>query len=137
MATDAASALLQLRRDRVALFPRNLFSDPAWDILLELFVADAEGRQLTGRGLCTCHDISPAAGARWLRHLSHLRLIAGGNDGGLDVPLHISAVASRSLHELFSKALQREVAYHQFTCAPAGAAPLREGALPDAFGGLL
>ncbi|HUD95726.1 ArsR family transcriptional regulator [Sphingobium sp.] len=38
---------LEARRSRATLFGQNLFSDPAWDILLLLYQGELEGKALT------------------------------------------------------------------------------------------
>lgn len=43
---------IQARRHRDALFSQGLFSDPAWDILLELFACRLEQRQISVSALC-------------------------------------------------------------------------------------
>lgn len=40
------AAILQLRRARAEIFGAELFTDPAWDVLLELFAAKLAGRKL-------------------------------------------------------------------------------------------
>ncbi|MFC4256250.1 hypothetical protein GRI97_11025 [Altererythrobacter xixiisoli] len=42
LATRARN-LLQTRRDLAKIMPKGLFRDSGWDILLELYAADAEG----------------------------------------------------------------------------------------------
>jgi DNA-binding MarR family transcriptional regulator len=44
---DALARYIEARRVRSMLFGQNLFSDPAWDILLMLYQAELEGRFLT------------------------------------------------------------------------------------------
>lgn len=43
----ALTRYLEARRARAMLFGQNLFSDPAWDILLLLYQGELEGRALT------------------------------------------------------------------------------------------
>lgn len=43
----ALARYLEARRVRATLFGQNLFSDPAWDILLALYQAELEGGALT------------------------------------------------------------------------------------------
>lgn len=42
-----AKAQLVQRARRAALFPPDLFADPCWDILIELLVAELNGRPVT------------------------------------------------------------------------------------------
>lgn len=45
-------ALVAARADRDAIFQAGLFSDPAWDMLLDLAVAEATGRPISVTSLC-------------------------------------------------------------------------------------
>jgi hypothetical protein len=68
------SSVLELRRARAAMFGQDLFSDPAWDILLQLFAASLEGRRL---GLGDFEGVCPATTlARWLTILERRGLVA-------------------------------------------------------------
>ena len=64
-AADACAA----RRKLYALFGRRLFSDPSWDILLELFVSTLEGRKVTVSTACMA-ACAPTTTA--LRHIAYL-----------------------------------------------------------------
>ncbi|WP_267394662.1 MULTISPECIES: hypothetical protein [unclassified Sphingomonas] len=65
---DRARALFAQRRARDAAAGQDadLFSDPAWDILLALFIAHAEGRSLADTDACATACVAPAAALRWL-----------------------------------------------------------------------
>lgn len=64
-----ARSMYRFRRHREAEFGPNLFSDPAWDILLDLFIAGEEGKKVSVSSACIGSS-SPATTA--LRHLSTL-----------------------------------------------------------------
>ena len=66
---------LRARRDREWQFPRGLFSDPAWDILLELYVAQSEDRPVTVRDACKAASVPETSGTRWLRILESRHLV--------------------------------------------------------------
>ncbi|MEA3053340.1 MAG: hypothetical protein QOG72_2243 [Sphingomonadales bacterium] len=65
----AAAEACAARRRLYALFGRRLFSDPSWDILLELFVSTLEGRQVTVSTACMA-ACAPTTTA--LRHIAYL-----------------------------------------------------------------
>ncbi len=50
-----------MRRRRDVLV-KNIFGEPAWDMLLELFIAEAEGRSTPVKNLClaACASVSTA-----------------------------------------------------------------------------
>lgn len=64
-----ARSMYRFRRHREAEFGPNLFSDPAWDILLDLFIAGEEGKKVSVSSACI-GSCSPATTA--LRHLGTL-----------------------------------------------------------------
>jgi len=66
---------LRARRDREWQFPRGLFSDPAWDILLDLYVAQSEDRQVSLWNACQAAAVPETSGMRWLRILESRHLV--------------------------------------------------------------
>lgn len=71
---------LKARRDREWQFPRGLFSDPAWDILLDLYVAKSEARQVTIWDACQAASVPKTSGMRWLRILESRHLVEREGD---------------------------------------------------------
>jgi hypothetical protein len=61
--------ILKARRVREQQFGRGLFSDPAWDLLLEAFAADLEGQRLSTEDLCRLSTVSAAVTLRWIKKL--------------------------------------------------------------------
>jgi len=57
-----AAQIYAMRRQRDALFPAGLFSEPAWDMLLEAYQARLQARTLTLKDLA-CVSHSPSATA--------------------------------------------------------------------------
>ncbi|MDM7957530.1 MarR family winged helix-turn-helix transcriptional regulator [Blastomonas sp.] len=49
---EVASRYLKLRAKRSAIAEAHLWSDPAWDILLELFVGHVKGKNITVTSAC-------------------------------------------------------------------------------------
>lgn len=103
-AADYAAAVLRFRRLRPDLLPAELFGEPAWDLLLELFVADAEGRRRTGREISRMADVRPTVLSRWLIHLTKVGLIVGDGDGNLDDPLTLSGKALQAIEGMMEHA---------------------------------
>lgn len=52
-------------RDGIFNLP-ELFGEPAWDMLLELYIAAEEGRQTTATHLCMASGVPVATARRWL-----------------------------------------------------------------------
>ncbi len=71
---------LRARRDREWQFPRGLFSDPAWDILLDLYVAQAENRQVSVWNAYQAGAVRESSGMRWLQILESRHLVERQQD---------------------------------------------------------
>ena len=68
---DAAYARLAAieyrRRDvRADLFPSSWFAEPAWDILLDLFIQTNLGRKTFVSDVCIASRVPPTTALRWL-----------------------------------------------------------------------
>jgi DNA-binding MarR family transcriptional regulator len=70
-----ARAVVRRRRNRERLFGDGLFFDPAWDILLELFVAQTREQRLAVSELGVATAIPQTTTLRWLAQLEKSGLI--------------------------------------------------------------
>lgn len=75
-----ARAAMKARARRGLYFKTSLFSDPAWDILLELFAVESEGRRLCISGVGSSADIPLTTALRWLNALQAEGLVAREDD---------------------------------------------------------
>lgn len=66
---DHIQSLLLVRRARTSVFGNNLFSDPAWDILLELYGAFLAKRRVTLSELARVTETPARIAARWIQAL--------------------------------------------------------------------
>src|ERR1051325_5563112 len=64
-----AERLYLERRRREEYFPAGLFGEPAWDLILALFVARDEGRRLTIAEAYEAAKVKPAAGRKLLARM--------------------------------------------------------------------
>jgi DNA-binding transcriptional ArsR family regulator len=71
---------LAQRRQRERIFGENLFSDPAWDLLLLLFIAEEEGRHVTVSTLCSEAPVPPTTAHRWILALLEQGLVTRSRD---------------------------------------------------------
>jgi hypothetical protein len=71
---DFARHVLQARRRREALFP-DLFADPAWDLLLDLFIATEEGRALSVTSACFGTNVPATTALRSIALLERYGLV--------------------------------------------------------------
>lgn len=76
-------AILEARRLRERFFDPQLFADPAWDMLLVLYLADLKGVRTTVSQLCISAAVPATTGIRWIRSLEQKGLI-GRNIDRLD-----------------------------------------------------
>ncbi|HET7605949.1 MAG TPA: winged helix DNA-binding protein [Sphingomicrobium sp.] len=72
--------LIAERRRRASFLPGGLFSDPAWDILLAMALADARQQRLTICNLCDRVDAPPTTALRWIATLTEAGLLVRFDD---------------------------------------------------------
>lgn len=77
-----AENLYQERRRRARHFPQHLFAEPAWDILLDLFVNGVRNRAISITSACIAGGIPATTGLRWLGLLEKEGLLVRENNGG-------------------------------------------------------
>jgi DNA-binding MarR family transcriptional regulator len=61
--------ILRVRRQRNKVFGTDLFGDPAWDILLELYASERTGRRLSISGACYASGVPSTTALRWISRL--------------------------------------------------------------------
>jgi DNA-binding MarR family transcriptional regulator len=75
--------ILRLRRLRDKLFGGDLFGEPAWDMLLEVYAAEWTGRKLSVSGACYASGVPSSTALRWILRLERdgwLRRIGDPSD---------------------------------------------------------
>lgn len=70
-----AGAILQLRQQRQDEFDGSLFGEPAWEMLLELYIRDAEGTAFTVADLIATSNAPSSTAARWFAQLDKLGFV--------------------------------------------------------------
>jgi DNA-binding MarR family transcriptional regulator len=93
--------LIKARRGRADYLTRQLFSDPAWDILLELLRAEIAQERVSASKACIAASVPTSTGLRWLRALEHHGLVVRQGD------LHDSRRTFAALSDEASLALRR------------------------------
>lgn len=73
--TSLARHLLACRIERAEQFGPDLFAEPAWDILLTLFVAEKEGYRLKVSTVCNESGVADTTALRWIERLRELSLL--------------------------------------------------------------
>jgi DNA-binding MarR family transcriptional regulator len=67
--------IIRMRRKRDQFFEKELFADPAWDILLELYLGELNQQRVTITSLCAASAVPPTTGLRWIATLEARGLI--------------------------------------------------------------
>ena len=70
-----ARALIEQRRLRRRFLPEELFHEPAWDMLLALYVASHDQRVMNVKTLVSSADAPVTTSQRWIEHLAKLGLV--------------------------------------------------------------
>ncbi|NYT42444.1 hypothetical protein HZY97_16850 [Sphingomonas sp. R-74633] len=81
---DAAEirAVIRARRLRNQFFADELFADPAWDMLLDLFAAGLEKRRVSVSSLCIAAAVPPTTALRWIGTMHDAGLFGREADPG-------------------------------------------------------
>lgn len=70
-----AMAVVRMRRRREALLGSDLFADPAWDMLLDLYIAEMSGGPLSVSTLAAGAAVPATTALRWMGLLQQHELI--------------------------------------------------------------
>lgn len=105
-AVETARRMYHLRRRRDASFGPELFSDPAWDILLVLFIARAEDRPMSISHACHAAAAPRSTALRWIRQLEQEGLLIrqGDRADGRRAYLRMSSRAAKKMRNLLREA---------------------------------
>lgn len=72
---DFARQTLTERRERDRYFDPMVFSNPAWDMLLAMYVASAEGREQSVLDCCAAAPVAQGVALRWLAYLKQEEMV--------------------------------------------------------------
>lgn len=75
-AADMARRIGDQRKVRGVYFPAGLFGEPAWDLILALYMAQAEGEEIHSYALFRAAGVAPSTGLRLLEKLEAASMIA-------------------------------------------------------------
>jgi len=97
-------AIVSARRERNRCFPRDLFSDPAWDILLELHAAHMDQQRLSVSDVCVAAAVPGTTALRWMGILERNGLLIRRSDplDGRRVFVQLSADGVAAMESYFS-----------------------------------
>jgi hypothetical protein len=91
------------RRSRRRCFPTDIFGEPAWDMMLDLFIAGGEGKLVSVSSLCLASDVPPTTALRWISILEREAILARDPDArdGRRVHLSLTAEATAGMLKYF------------------------------------
>lgn len=75
-------AVIRARRLRSQYFATELFADPAWDMLLDLFAASLERQRVSVSSLCIAAAVPPTTALRWIGTMHEAGLFGRQADPG-------------------------------------------------------
>jgi hypothetical protein len=106
---QAIRELIKLRRLREQHFPADLFADPSWDILLDLFAAKLEGKSVSVSSLCIAAAVPPTTGLRWITTMTEHGALVRRQDpnDARRVFIELSADSEERLRAFFTDAQAR------------------------------
>ena len=95
--------LIRRRRQRKRFFPADLFADPAWDMLLDLYAAHYEGRPVAVSSLCIAAAVPATTALRWIKQLTDRDFLmrTSDPDDGRRIFIHLSDEARKALDDYF------------------------------------
>ncbi len=106
---DLALKIFEARRVRSQFFDRELFSEPAWDMLLALYCMSTSGKRLTVSGLGHAAGYAVATAMRWQDRLIEAGMIVrepSAVDGRI-IYVELSASGVKAIDNYLSRLLER------------------------------
>lgn len=100
--------LIRIRRLREQYFAKDLFADPAWDMLLDLLAARLERSRVAVSSLCIAAAVPATTALRWIRTLTEHGLFVRRADpeDGRRVFIELADEAAEALTAYFQTAHQ-------------------------------
>lgn len=107
-----ARHVYRMRRRRDDLLG-GIFGEPAWDMLLELFIATAEGRSTPIKNLCIASCTPASTALRWIDRLLKAGMINRNADGedGRRTLITFTRAGRERVEQLLDAAQREALAY--------------------------
>jgi len=104
-------AMIRFRRQREAMFPADMFADPAWDMMLDLMAARIERIKVAVSSLCIAAAVPPTTALRWIRSMTDFGIFVRVADptDGRRVFIELSDAAASKLLEFLGDAKRQSV----------------------------
>lgn len=81
------------RRSREHCFAANIFAEPAWDMLLDLFIQHHRGRAVSIHSLCIAAAVPATTALRWIGKLDDCGLVARERSARDNRVIHVALTA--------------------------------------------
>ena len=79
---QVAAVMYAQRRERERVFGDKLFGEPAWDMMLELYVSAKQGGALSTKAVIAGSAVPPTTALRWLENMEREGIIRRFSDPG-------------------------------------------------------
>ncbi|WP_428628731.1 hypothetical protein [Sphingopyxis sp.] len=98
---------IRQRRLREQKFSADLFSDPAWDMMLDLYAAQQEGGDVSVSSLCIAAAVPATTALRWIKRLTDEGWLVREDDtrDQRRTYLHLSSFARYRMDQYFDQIL--------------------------------
>lgn len=106
---DMVMRIIRARRLRSQFFPEDMFADPAWDMMLDLFHAELVHRRVSVSSLCVAAEVPQTTALRWLTNMVERNFFVRRSDP-LDrrrVFVELAPEASHAMRRYFAEAADR------------------------------
>ena len=80
VSAETVRAVIRARRLRARYFSEDLFADPAWDMLLDLYAANLEQRKVSTSELCIASAVPSTTALRWIEKLVQMKMVTREDD---------------------------------------------------------
>ena len=105
VAGDTVRQVIRARRLRSRFFDEELFADPAWDMLLDLFQAEIAQHRVPVSSLCIAASVPATTALRWLKTMTDQGIFQRRADphDGRRVFVELSPSASEAMRRYFGE----------------------------------
>lgn len=100
--------IIRQRRLREELFPADMFADPAWDMLLDLYAAKLDRARVSVSSLCIAAAVPATTALRWIKTLTETGIFRREADqlDGRRIFVALSDQATDAMHRYFARAAE-------------------------------
>jgi hypothetical protein len=109
---EVVRMMICARAGRFKVLPATLFADPAWDMLLDLYLADILSKRVSVSSLCGASNVPATTALRWIGHLTDEGLVERSSDP-YDARRYFISLSEAGLARMdrYFEALPRHVAH--------------------------